>query len=527
MKFSSLSALLISVLATYNPNDCYCVMNPRVNFGTPVLAFKDSDGQQFINMTLNARPCSSQQYHIYAPDSLFDKCVVSFDPSNWDQPQRVKMAPFLHLGEDKKFEFDLTAQSIGGFGTYTLPVIRSAETVGRAKSSGDPHVYGFNHDGRYNRMDFHPQNLKTVFYLFKSRPFEIQVYQDSCRNNGRAPACNKAFAIRWGRALYTYETRGLRAPKVTVDGEFEHGFYYSPPCPGRKSHIFYLPDRSKIVIDYHRSHNTIHLLLSPTIGSYGSGLFNRPSAEGQNLIFPDGKIGNWKNHQDRIDFVKAWKVPHNKNYFNGCPVDGNPVDLPDYKYCGLTPGIMEIPDNQWAQLFEARTPQPELLKRSNEEQDDTSVLPAVDDLPDDIDIRAKCTKLFEGTSQCHSLEDVEPYIDLCVADGVLEIEDGHFDLDEMLAEGQSQLEDYLAVCSELSRDLLKDELVSDKDEAARIAISHYGFGNNSSSCPNNCSDVGECTENGCVCQGSFKYDCSADKQYFLSSTTSARQRTNS
>jgi hypothetical protein len=489
-KATSTSASII--LAASKPK-CTVRPAPRVVFDPPLMRLADTSYGVFT-VKLSSQPSKPVTCYFDNAALLVNTCSVVFDKTNWNTPQTIRAVTPVLIGRSKPVTLDVTyGMTCVGIAAprVSLPVNRAAIFSPSGNSAGDPHVTTL--AGQY-----YTWFANGVYWMWKSEHLEIQTITERCAPHNGA-TCHKAFAIRYGAGLYYFDGRNVNmatgAYSITVSkvGN-ENGMYYS-----RSGNLFYLylPDGSYITIHFSgfsRNFNVyadINMYLSHRYLSApnAGGLFNKPSATGNDLFAPDGKIYSSRNQASIDAFAATWLVPKHNDFFNRqIKVNSLPDGIAYLSCSGVTsPKTAPTTDapayNSYWVLGAQNVGLPVYVKRSETVMADTT---------------EDCKSLFsKDLNECKTLLDTKPYVQKCILDGLITGKSTTF--------GQSHLENYLIDCEALATSRKSSGNPKLVAQAMKIA---KALGQGTFDCKTNkdgleCSGNGLCMATGCQCSAGF------------------------
>jgi hypothetical protein len=455
-----------------------CQLRAPLVFSPDSLNFKDSDGAQTFSVSLANAPFGPVAYYLNGENMQFSKCFVSFDESNWNIPQVIQTIPTLYKGNDATLNFDIVATGKDGKKIKgKIPVTRLAMDSPVGTSSGDPHFSLFT-------GGIITQQKHIVNYLFKSPEFDVMAGQEQCTPTSEKKYCNHAAVVRFGDSWYTYDARAVAKDGsgivVTYNGPENNAFIYTPPKGGKKTHEFQIPDGSKVSVypsafsQKYGIHNTIKVSLHPSMAMKGKGALNAPYAEDGTLVYANGNTGNVKVAAQARAFLTSWAVPDSENYLMGGDLVTAPSTMPLFEKCTTNekkPVEIEKLDKYngtWTNVVENEV---KSILYTRKQVETAGKL---------------CDSVFKEIQFCQNIISSMPFEEICRKDALLGND---------IAIAQDHLEDYLLECAENVNSL------ADVDAEIDKVMKKFGFG--TIACPKNCSNNGECTDAGCMCNPGF------------------------
>ncbi|KAI8607985.1 hypothetical protein BC830DRAFT_57963, partial [Chytriomyces sp. MP71] len=337
MKLLALATVLCTSAPLIAAFDLCASARSALTFNPPLLSYREANFGAPFNVTLTEQPASDFAIALKAQGFYFDKASVSFNATNWNQPQQVLVVASPGFAVDYDEQDVPFSVLIGINAPCSLYHKCEFEYQGQrdyvagrtCTSSGDPHQKTFD-DLSYCSVS------EGTHYLVKNEHLQVQAYQFPCIvAPGTNGTCNGGISVRYGDAIVMV-TLDDSTPFTCAPARIQT---LSPSLPG----LSYTPSNGKpstqwqVVLDDGSSvtimvgcQNGVQWLDASIFlgGSYSArtaGLCNRhtQSDNKRMLVCSTGELLS-SDSQAKVDhFVSTWRVEDTENHFAGKWVSGS------------------------------------------------------------------------------------------------------------------------------------------------------------------------------------------------------------
>lgn len=461
----------------------------KLAFDPPSLKLSDASLEHTYNVKLDTKPEGPVSVYFTAPGLYFSECVLEFTPENYDQVKPIKVNGVPEFESATTKSYNITAREFTEPAKYTdvtYSVEREIVPAGSFEAVGDPHyktLDGFS----YTRMG------KGYYSVFEHPDMSIHAFQAIYKGSATV---HHAVAVRFGSSIFALDLRGMDFKKgkfpetLTEITPNSDGVVYSPPTKKNPKHVLTGPGGTKITLTPKKNSINKYININANIAAgflQNGGLSNIKNADGKLQM----KSGEMVDRSELDAFYDSWKLDEAETLFKGVfPEVITPAGFVENK-CTIPDQVAPPPPVYIAPVIPAYTapaPEPDPVEE---------VLPA---LPDTFDAECTkfCTDLFANIC-CESLVPVQFSIDACIADAKAT---GSYAFAETIKE------EYFESCLSKTEFLIDNS--SGEDTARGLKI-QQDCGLGEATCVNDCSNNGECTYGGCVCNAGFTgTDCSED-----------------